>query len=223
MVNFSWVWIYNIHTHYRCVSDISTDLYLRTYIGTSMDLILSCSYRFVYCQYPGTGVPLTIVWRHGAHTASSSRVENSTRPHQVDGFRAATWPEKTIYSRISTVGPDPHRKVSNPHTYGPDLRVRSRTSTGMPGPLERVPDPPVQGPGHSQQGPRIPGQRIPRPWSRSGGGPEPTRVRTIPRTLPLPAQAETRCYHVADYPWCKPTGRAWHKASRPRVLCIYCG
>jgi hypothetical protein len=94
------------------------------------------------------------------------------------------------------VGPDPHRKVPDPRTYGPDLRIRSRTSTGVPGPLERVPNPPVQGPGHSQQCPGIPGQRIHRPWSRSGGAPEPTRVWTIPRTLPLPAQAETRCCRV---------------------------
>jgi hypothetical protein len=39
------------------------------------------------------------------------------------------------------VGPDHHGKVSDPRTYGPDLRVRSRTSTGVPEPLERVPDP----------------------------------------------------------------------------------
>jgi hypothetical protein len=48
---------------------------------------------------------------------------NSARPHHVDGSRAATWPEKTISSKVSTVGPDPHGKVPNP-------RVRSRTSTG---------------------------------------------------------------------------------------------
>jgi hypothetical protein len=66
---------------------------------------------------------------------------NSTRPHHVDSSRAATWPDKTIYSRISTVGPDPHGKVLDLCTYGPDLRVRSRTSTGVPEPLGRVPDP----------------------------------------------------------------------------------
>jgi hypothetical protein len=81
----------------------------------------------------------------------------------VDGSRVATWPEKTIYCRISTVGSDPHGKVPDPCTYGPDLRVRSRTFTGVPGPLGQVPDPPVQGPDHSQQGPGIPGQIIPRP------------------------------------------------------------
>jgi hypothetical protein len=49
----------------------------------------------------------------------------------MDSSRVALWPEKTIYSRVSTVGPDPHGKVSDPCTYGPDLRVRSRISTGV--------------------------------------------------------------------------------------------
>jgi hypothetical protein len=82
-------------------------------------------------RYPEIGVPLTTVWRHGAHASISSRVVNSTRPHNVDGSGVATWPEKTIYSRVSTVGPNPHGKVSDPCTYGPDLRVRSRTSTSV--------------------------------------------------------------------------------------------
>jgi hypothetical protein len=33
------------------------------------------------------------------------------------------WPKKTISSKVSTVGPDPHEKVSDPCIYGPDLRV----------------------------------------------------------------------------------------------------
>jgi hypothetical protein len=73
--------------------------------------------------------------RRGTHIVISSRVVNSTRPHHVDGSGAVTWPEKTIYFKVSTVGPDPHRKVSDPCIYRPDLRVRSRTSTG------REPDP----------------------------------------------------------------------------------
>jgi hypothetical protein len=67
---------------------------------------------------------------------------NSTRPHHVDGSGAATWPEKTICSKASTVGPDLHGKVSDPCIYRPDLRVRSRTSASTnwtprlgPGPL----------------------------------------------------------------------------------------
>jgi hypothetical protein len=55
-----------------------------------------------------------MVRRHGAHAAISSRVVNSTRPHHVDGFGAAMWPEKMIYSRISTVGPDPMGKCRTP-------------------------------------------------------------------------------------------------------------
>jgi hypothetical protein len=53
-----------------------------------------------------------------------------------------TWPEKTISSKVSTVGPDPHGKVLDPCIYGPDLRAGSRTSAGTnrtpwtgPGPL----------------------------------------------------------------------------------------
>jgi hypothetical protein len=55
---------------------------------------------------------------------------NITRPHHVDGSRAATWPEKTISSKVSTVGPDPYGKVLDPCIYGPDLRAGSRTSAG---------------------------------------------------------------------------------------------
>jgi hypothetical protein len=57
-------------------------------------------------------------------------MENSTRPHHVDSSRAATWPKKTISSKVSTVGPDPHGKVSDPCIYGLDLGAGSRTSVG---------------------------------------------------------------------------------------------
>jgi hypothetical protein len=51
----------------------------------------------------------------------------------------ATWPEKMIYSRVTTVDPDPHGEVPDPCTYRPDPRARSRTSTSVPGPpLYRV-------------------------------------------------------------------------------------
>jgi hypothetical protein len=72
----------------------------------------------------------------------SSRVVNSTRPHHVGGSGAATWSEKMIYSKVSTVGPDPHGKMPDPCIYRLDLRVRPRASTGVnqtprtgPGPL----------------------------------------------------------------------------------------
>jgi hypothetical protein len=50
-----------------------------------------------------------------------------------------------------------------------------------------------------------------------GGGPVSTRVRTRPHTLLLPAQAETRCCHVAYYARHKPTGGTWHEASGLRA------
>jgi hypothetical protein len=55
---------------------------------------------------------------------------NSTQPHHVNGSGAATWPEKMIYSKVSSVSPDPHGKVSDPYIYRSGLRVRSRTPTG---------------------------------------------------------------------------------------------
>jgi hypothetical protein len=58
----------------------------------------------------------------------SSRVVSSTRSHHVDGSGVATWPGRTISSKVSTVGPDPHGKVPDPSISGPGLRVGSRTS-----------------------------------------------------------------------------------------------
>jgi hypothetical protein len=55
---------------------------------------------------------------------------NDTRPHHMDSSGAATWPEKMIYSKVSTVSPDLHGKEPDPCIYRSDLRVRSMTSTG---------------------------------------------------------------------------------------------
>jgi hypothetical protein len=54
---------------------------------------------------------------------------NSTSPHHMGGSGAATCPEKVIYSKASTVSPDPHGKVPDPCIYGLGLQVWSRTST----------------------------------------------------------------------------------------------
>jgi hypothetical protein len=55
---------------------------------------------------------------------------NSSCPLHVGGFRAAMWPEETIYSKVATVGPDPHGKVLDPWMHSPVLRARFKTSTG---------------------------------------------------------------------------------------------
>jgi hypothetical protein len=44
----------------------------------------------------------------------------------MGSFGAAAWPEKVVYSRIPSVGPDLLDKVLDPCTHDPDLRVWSR-------------------------------------------------------------------------------------------------
>jgi hypothetical protein len=55
---------------------------------------------------------------------------DSNRPLHVGGSGAATWPEKMIYSKVSTVSLDPHGNVPDPCIYRPALRVRSMTPMG---------------------------------------------------------------------------------------------
>jgi hypothetical protein len=47
-------------------------------------------------------------------------VANSARPHHVGGSGGTTWPEETIYSKVSTVGPDLHGEVPDPWIHRPD-------------------------------------------------------------------------------------------------------
>jgi hypothetical protein len=61
----------------------------------------------------------------------------------VGGSKAATWPEETIYSKVTTVGP-------NPWMHSPDLRARFKTSTGTNQTPGTGPEPLRRGPGYSQ-------------------------------------------------------------------------
>jgi hypothetical protein len=136
-----------------------------------------------------------------------------TPPHG-HGSGAATCPEKVIYSKASTVSPDPHGKALDPWIYSPDLQVWSRT----PRCTDRTPR---MGSRLLPYGVRATHSRVPRSQDRThpglnqgpGRGPVPTRVQTwsggirnYPLTLLLPAQAETRCCHVAYCARHKPTG-----------------
>ena len=47
---------------------------------------------------------------------------------------------------------------------------------------------------------KVLGQGIPWPMSKTGKGPVLTRVQATTCALPLPAQVEARCYHVAYRP-----------------------
>jgi hypothetical protein len=74
---------------------------------------------------------------------------------------AATWPEKKLYSKASTVSLDPHGKAPDPWIYSPDLQVGPGPPRVRTGPLEWDPGggaPPAGG----------------------GGGPGPPRVRPGP-------------------------------------------
>jgi hypothetical protein len=95
----------------------------------------------------------------------------------------------------------------------PGYTVRtSKFGPGPPrvwtGPLEWDPDtPPLYGvqAAHSRV-PRFQDRTHPGLNQGPRGGPVPTRVRTYPHTLLLPAQVETRCCHVAYYERHKPMG-----------------
>jgi hypothetical protein len=135
-----------------------------------------------------------------------------TPPHGGSG--AATCLEKVIYSKASTVSLDPHGKVSDPWIYSLNLQVWSRTPTCTD-------QTPRMGSGPPSYGVRAADSRVPRFQDRAlsglnlcpGGGSVPTCVQTwssgiwaYPHKLLLPAQAETRCCHVAYCVWHKPMG-----------------
>jgi hypothetical protein len=104
-----------------------------------------------------------------------------------------------------------------------DLWVRSRTSTGTNRTPGMGPGPLCVGSGPLTAESQDSGTKNTWTLIKTRRGSGPTRVRTMPCKLLLPAQAETRCCHVAHCPWRKPVGRAWRKASGPRGLCVYCG
>jgi hypothetical protein len=86
-------------------------------------------------------------------------VHSSARLHHMGGSGAATCPEKVMYSKASTVSPDP---MGERRTLGYTVRT-SKVGLGPPrvqaGPLEWDPDPPppVWAPGRPQWGPKVQG------------------------------------------------------------------
>jgi hypothetical protein len=81
-----------------------------------------------------------------------------------------------------------------------DLRERSGTSTGANQTPRMGSGPLCVGSGPLTAGSRDSGTKNTQALIKAKRGPEPTRVRTMTHTLPLPAQAETRCCHVAYCP-----------------------
>jgi hypothetical protein len=95
-----------------------------------------------------------------------------------------------MYSKASTVSPDPHGTVPDPRIYGPDLQVGLGPPRVRTGPLEWDPDPSCMGSGP----PTVGSQDL---TEGPGGGLELTCVqtcsgalRTYLHTPMLPAQAE---------------------------------
>jgi hypothetical protein len=78
----------------------------------------------------------------------------------MGGSGAATCPEKVIYSKASTISPDPHGERQTPR-YA--IRI-SKVGSGPPhvqaGPLGWDLDPPVWDPDRPQWGPKVLGQNI---------------------------------------------------------------
>jgi hypothetical protein len=113
--------------------------------------------------------------------------------------------------KVSAVGPDPHGRVLDPCLYGPDLRVRSRTSTDANRTPWMGPGPLCVGSGPLTTGSRDSGTKNTRTLLKTKRG---SGADTC--TLLLPAQAETRCCHVAHHcdvsqraePDIRPLGRA---------------
>jgi hypothetical protein len=145
------------------------------------------------------------VWDQATTRPSLGRllwVHSSARIHHMGGSRAATCPEKVMYSKASTVSPDPHGRAPDPWINSSDLQGWSRTSTCA----RRTPRM-GSGPPPPPWGVRIAHNGIPRFQDRTYSGLEqdpsegsvPTHVqtRTCLHTLLLPAQAETQCYRVA--------------------------
>jgi hypothetical protein len=142
----------------------------------------------------GHGTPSLgrLLWVH-----SSARLRYMGRP------RAAMCLKKVIYSKASTVSPDPHGRAPDLWIHSSEPQGWSRTSTcasRTPRMGPETPPPPVWGLGHPQWGPKTEHTRA---LSRTQAGVRyrhvfrPSLVQTCSHTLLLPAQAETRCCHVA--------------------------
>ena len=102
---------------------------------------------------------------------------------------------------MPTVGPDPHGKVLDPYACRPDLWSKVQDPASATQTFESGPEP------------LCVGSRLPIAGSRNSGGentqalleqgssadmwPGPAWCGPVRITLLLPAQAETRCYHVA--------------------------
>jgi hypothetical protein len=132
---------------------------------------------------------------HDSPQSRATTLGPQQRPtHHMGESEAATCLEKVIYSKASTVSPDPHGRALDPWIYSPDLQGWSRTSTCA----SRTPrmgsrPPPPYGVRAAHNGvPSFQDRTYSGLEQDPGGGPVPTRVgtQTCLHTLQLLAQAE---------------------------------
>jgi hypothetical protein len=101
-----------------------------------------------------------------------------------------------LHDAISGTGP-PRESTGPLYTQpGPPSTVRD-SQVSKPDPLDGIRTPLSE---VRTTYNKVPGQGIPWPMSRTCKGPVLTRVRALTYALPLPAQTEARCCHMAYRP-----------------------
>jgi hypothetical protein len=105
--------------------------------------------------------------------------------------------KRAAHSGASPADPDPHAEVSDPCIYRPGLRVRSRTSTGANRTPRMGSGPLCVGSGPLTAGSWDSGTENTQALIKARRGSGADTCPDLSCTLLLPAQAETRCCHVA--------------------------
>jgi hypothetical protein len=122
----------------------------------------------------------------------------------MGGSGAATCLEKVIYSKASTVSPDPHGRAPDPLINNPDLQGWSKTSTcaRRTPRMGSVPPPPPWGVRIAHNGvPRFQD----RTYSSLEQDPSEVRCRHVSRPGPV-------CIHSCSPPRRSPDAATWHTA-----------
>jgi hypothetical protein len=127
-------------------------------------------------------------------------VHNSAGTHHTGGSRATTCPEKVIYSKSSTVSPEPHGRVPDPSIYSPDLQGWYRTSTCASRTPGMGSGPPTMG----SQGPRTEHTQA---LNRTQAG---VRCRHVSGPS-LVGSRPVRIYSCSPLRW-RPDAATWHTA-----------
>jgi hypothetical protein len=101
---------------------------------------------------------------HGSPQSQAAILGPQQRPtHHMGGSKAATCPEKVIYSKASTVVRTPTGERRTPGYTVRTPRLVLDLHVCKPDPWNGIRTPPVWGPGRPQWGPKVQGQNMPEP------------------------------------------------------------